>query len=344
MKPGARNLITDVEGLLVGNASDEALKSGVTVLTSEQPFVAAVDVRGGAPGTRETDLLAPGKLVERVDALVLSGGSAFGLDAASGVSDVLRERGRGFRAGPAIVPIVPSAILFDLANGGRKDWVETPYRDLGTMAYASVATNFSLGSIGAGTGAMAGGLMGGLGSASIVTPSGFTVGALVAVNAFGNAVVPSTRHFWAAAFEIADEFGGLGPLPQAVPPEATLPVKSLTSNSAASALNTTIAIVATDAELDKTAAHRMAETAHGGLARALVPSHTPYDGDLVFAAATGSKALPGDPFPARLELEHAASLCLARAIARGVYAARPMKGNLVPCWCELPVQDHQAPV
>lgn len=131
MKPGARNLITDVEGLLVGNASDEALKSGVTVLTSEQPFVAAVDVRGGAPGTRETDLLAPGKLVERVDALVLSGGSAFGLDAASGVSDVLRERRRGFKAGPAIVPIVPSAILFDLANGGCKDWVETPYRDLG---------------------------------------------------------------------------------------------------------------------------------------------------------------------------------------------------------------------
>ena len=210
MRPGRRNLITDVPGVLVGNATDARLKSGVTVLTSDAPFVAGVDIRGGAPGTRETDLLAPGRLVPAVDALVLSGGSAFGLDAASGVVDRLRALGRGFRAGPAVVPIVPAAILFDLANGGEKGWEANPYPALGAAAFEAAGEEFAIGSEGAGTGAMTATLMGGLGSASIVTEEGATVGALAAVNAFGSVCVPGGREFWAGAWEIGDEFGGLG--------------------------------------------------------------------------------------------------------------------------------------
>ncbi len=333
MHTGRHNLITDVPGLLVGNASDAQLKSGVTVLTGKRPFVAAVDVRGGAPGTRETDLLAPGKLVEAVDALVLSGGSAFGLDAASGVADALRAAGRGFRAGPAVVPIVPAAILFDLANGGAKDWAENPYRALGQAAFNSAGEVFAIGSEGAGTGAMTQELMGGLGSASIVTEAGFTVGALVAVNAFGSVRAPGDRTFLSGPFEIGEEFGGLGASAARIDPESPRFTKPGPDGGQT---NTTIAIVATDAALDKAAAQRVAEIAHDGLARSILPSHTPFDGDLVFAVATGERQLGGAPFEIRMALEQAAALCLARAVARGVYAARPAPGNLLPCWCELP--------
>jgi D-aminopeptidase len=333
MRPGPRNLITDVPGVLVGNASDARLKSGVTVLTAEAPFVAAVDVRGGAPGTRETDLLAPGRLVESVDALVLAGGSAFGLDAGSGVADRLRAKGRGFAAGGgAVVPIVPAAILFDLANGGDKGWSENPYRALGAAALEAVSEDFALGSAGAGTGAMTATLMGGLGSASLMTDDGTTVGALVAVNAFGSATVPGGRAFWAGPFEIGDEFGGLGPAGVRVPPFTPRPMKPGPEGPPGS---TTIAVVATDARLDRAAARRMAEVAHAGMARALWPAHTAFDGDLVFAAATGARA-PAEPRAlAEVVLAHAAALCLARAIARAVHAARPAPGNLLPCWCQL---------
>jgi L-aminopeptidase/D-esterase-like protein len=334
MTPGPKNLITDVRGLLVGNASDPVLKSGTTVLTSAQPFVAAVDVRGGAPGTRETDLLEPGKLAEVVHAIVLSGGSAFGLDAASGASDALRSQGRGFQAGPARVPIVPAAILFDLANGGDKAWIENPYRALGAAAFLAAAEDFAIGSEGAGTGAMTGTVMGGLGSASFVTPRGMTVGALVAVNACGTATLPDSRHFWTGAFEIGEEFGGLGPSPRTVAPEVARLRKPL-PGAPRITTNTSIAIVATDAALDKTAAKRMAEVSHDGLARALVPAHTPFDGDLVFAVSTGVIPLGESPYLARMEIEHAAALCLARAVARGVHAAQPAPGNLLPCWSEL---------
>jgi D-aminopeptidase len=330
--PGPRNLITDVPGLRVGNASAGRLKSGSTVLTADRPFVAAVDVRGGAPGTRETDLLAPGRLVSGIDALVLSGGSAFGLDAASGVVDRLHAAGRGFfvAEGVPAVPIVPAAILFDLANGGAKDWGDNPYRALGAAAFDAAAEDFALGSEGAGTGAMTRDLMGGLGSASFVLAGGVTVGALVAVNAVGTARVPGTRHFLAGAFEVGDEFGGLGPS------AARIPLTPFTFGKPGPAdprANTTIAIVATDATLDKAGARRLAEMAHGGFARALHPSHTPFDGDLIFAVATGARTLvsPQD----ELQLGQAAAVCLARAIARGVHAARPEPGNLLPCWCEL---------
>ena len=331
LAPGPRNRITDVPGILVGNATDARLKSGVTVLTAETAFVAAVDIRGGAPGTRETDLLEPGRLVAAVDAIVLSGGSAFGLSAASGVTDRLRTLGRGFRAGPARVPIVPGAILFDLANGGDKGWDENPYHALGVAALDAAAADFALGSAGAGTGAMTATLMGGLGTASLVTAGGATVGALAAVNAFGGVCPPDSRHFWAGSFEIGDEFGGLGPPPGPALPFTPRPRKPGPWGPPA---NTTIAIVATDAALDKAGARRLAEVAHAGMARAVVPSHTAFDGDLVFAVSTGARPV-ADPLE-EVAIGHAAALCLSRAIARGVHAARPAAGNLLPCWSELP--------
>lgn len=321
LRVGPRNLITDVAGLRVGNAADPEVKSGVTVVTADAPFICGVHVMGGAPGTRETDLLAPDKTVEQVDALVLSGGSALGLDAASGVADALRAAGRGFDVGGQRVPIVPAAILFDLLNGGDKDWIMNPYNWLGREALAAAAPDFALGSAGAGTGALTAGLKGGLGSASVVLPDGATVGALVAVNALGSATMGAGRHFWAAPFEFAEEFGGLGPGP--VDPTAIPAIKGVARTA------TTLAIVATDAALSQAQATRMAVAAHDGMARALVPSHTPMDGDLVFAASAGSRV--SDP----LLLGHAAAICVARAIARGVYAATPAPGDILPCWSDL---------
>ncbi|PIE08079.1 MAG: peptidase T4 [Rhodobacterales bacterium] len=328
MRPGKRNLITDVAGLRVGNASDEAVKSGVSVLVGEAPFTAGVHVMGGAPGTRETDLLAPDKLVQQVDALVLSGGSAFGLDAASGVADALRAAGRGFDVGGQKVPIVPGAICFDLLNGGDKGWTENPYKRLGREALAAAGEDFALGSEGAGTGATLATLKGGLGSASLVLESGHSVGALVAVNALGNATGPEGR-FWAGAFEFGDEFGGLGPV-TGHDPATPLPLKGGPDGEEPGAA-TTIAIVATDADLTQAQATRMAVAAHDGMARALVPSHTPFDGDLVFACATGALPLKAGDVDL-LAIGHGAAVCLARAIARGVFAARPAPGDVLETW------------
>lgn len=326
MRIGARNLITDVAGLAVGQAQDSRLRSGVTVLVGEAPMVAGVAVMGGAPGTRETDLLAPDRLVQGVDALVLAGGSAFGLDACTGVADGLRAMGRGFAVGDQRVPIVPGAILFDLLNGGDKAWARNPYADLGRAALAAAGADFALGSAGAGYGAMTGRWKGGLGSASAVLDSGVTVGALVAVNALGSVTVGEGRQFWAAPWEMGAEFGGLGIARTAPPPDDPEPRKRLGEA-------TTIAIVATDAVLTKAEAHRLAVAAHDGMARALVPSHTLLDGDLVFAAATGRRAL-ADPVRDLFQLGHAAATCLARAIARGVHAARAMEGDLQPAWSD----------
>lgn len=324
MRPGPLNLITDIKGLRVGNAADPRLKSGVTVLTGGAPFAAAVHVMGGAPGTRETDLLAPDKLVAQVDSLVLSGGSAFGLAACDGVMAGLRAAGRGFAVGPARVPIVPGAIVFDLLNGGNKGWNDNPYPALGRAALDAAAADFVLGTAGAGTGAATGNLKGGLGSASAVLTNGLTVGALVVVNALGQATVGHTRQFWAAPWELEAEFGGLG-LPASFP-AAREPAPMKRMGEA-----TTIAIVATDAALDKPALHRLAIAAHDGMARALVPSHTPLDGDLIFAVSTGAKPL-ADPVAGSFLLGHAAASCLARAIARGVHAATPAPGDRQPCW------------
>ncbi len=324
MKPGARNLITDVSGLRVGNAQDHSLKSGTTVVLADKPFTASVHVMGGAPGSRETDLLAPDKSVAAVDALVLSGGSAYGLDACSGVVDGLRAASRGFRLGAATIPLVPGAILFDLLNGGEKDWRENPYRALGRTAFEDASDSFSLGTSGAGTGALTAMMKGGLGSASLVLPDGSTVGALVAANPVGAVTTPGDRHFYAAPFEIDGEFGGIGPDPAS---GLGLSLESRKGAAMSMRENTTIAIIATDAALTKAECQRVAVAAHDGIGRSTVPAHTPMDGDLVFALSTDTKP-QGDV----AQIGHAASICLARAIARAVFEATPAEHDLLPCW------------
>ena len=326
MKVGPKNLITDVEGLLVGNASDDGLKSGTTVLFGDDPFVASVAVMGGAPGTRETDLLEADKLVQHVDALVLSGGSAFGLEAASGVVDQLNKMGRGYAVGDKNVPIVPAAIHFDLLNGGDKEWHENPYQALGRAALESTSRDFELGTVGAGTGAMAAMQKGGLGSASLVLESGFTVGALVVVNPFGSVTTPGGEHFWAAPFEMNEEFGGLGVDPRAGLVRRPESQKVDAYNPRG---NTTIAIVATDAELTKAQAKRLAVAAHDGIARAIVPAHSPVDGDLIFSVSTAKKPMENPAYDL-LDIGHAAAHCLTRAIARGVFHATAMPDDLLP--------------
>jgi L-aminopeptidase/D-esterase-like protein len=314
-----RNLITDVPGLAVGNADNRRLLSGVTVVLPDERAAAAVSVMGGAPGTRETDLLDPSCTVDRVDAIVLSGGSAFGLDAASGVMDRLRAAGRGFMVRSTVVPIVPAAILFDLLNGGDKNWGEAPpYRRLGRAAFDRAVADhgrgdFALGNAGAGLGCTAGRLKGGLGSASARTADGLTVGALVAVNCFGSVLLPGTAAFWAAPLERDGEFGGV-PWPSPAPeiPLEFVPEKQVV------AANTTIAVVATDVALDKAALTRVALMAQDGLARAIRPVHTPVDGDTFFALSTGRLTAAPD---AVRRVGALAADCLARAVARGVHAA-----------------------
>jgi L-aminopeptidase/D-esterase-like protein len=329
MTPGPCNSLTDVAGLTVGHATDAKLKSGVTVILAGKPVIAGVHVMGGAPGTRETDLLAPEQTVGGVDAIVLSGGSVFGLDAAGGVVDALAAAGRGFAVGPVRAPIVPAAIIFDLLNGGDKNWgARAPYYDLGAEALKACGADFALGSVGAGTGATTANLKGGLGTASVHISGGITVAALAVVNALGQATIGTGPHFWAAPFEIGGEFGGLD-LPSPLPSEATALATKLGARDRA---NTTIAVMATDAVLSRGEAKRVAMVAHDGFARALWPSHTPLDGDIVFALATGEKPL--DPATGMLEVCAAAGACMARAIARGVYEATTAPGDLLPTWRE----------
>jgi L-aminopeptidase/D-esterase-like protein len=314
-----RNLITDVPGLKVGHAQDLRLGSGATVVVFDEPAVASIDVRGGGPGTRETALLDPAQTVEGIDAITLAGGSAFGLDAASGVQAFMREQGRGFAVRSAKVPIVPAAILFDLLSGGDKDWGRyPPYRELGYDAAASAGGEFRLGSVGAGTGATTVNCKGGIGSASAQSADGAIVGALAAVNAAGSVVVGRGPWFWAAPFEVASEFGGRG-LPQAFPARALDP---LTKGSARE--STTLVVVATDAILTKAQAKRLAVMAQSGLSRAIYPVHSPLDGDVVFAASTGRVPL-GDATLGLTALGTLAANVVARAVARGVYAAAALR-------------------
>jgi D-aminopeptidase len=322
-----RNLLTDVPGLKVGNVHDASLASGTTAIVFDAPAVASVDVRGGGPGSRETELLRPEQTIERVDAIVLSGGSAFGLDAPGGAMSFLREQGRGFAIGSVVVPIVPGAILFDLLNGGNKSWGRhAPYCDLGYAAAAAASQDFTLGTVGAGYGATTVNLKGGLGSASAQTRDGAIVGAIVAVNAVGSVTVGNSAHFWAAPFERDGEFGGRG-FPSAPPADAqALRLKGGVGQ------NTTIALVATDVTLTKQQAYRLAVTAQDGLSRAIYPVHTPLDGDTVFAASTEKRPL-ADPIYAFAELGTVAANVLARAVARAVYEATalPFPGAL-PSW------------
>lgn len=330
--PGPRNLITDVPGLKVGQAQDPRVRTGVTVILPDERAVAACDVRGGAPGTRETDALAPENLVDAVDAVVLSGGSVYGLGAADGVVAWLGARGRGYGMAPGVPksPVVPAAIMFDMANGGDKGWGEDPpHRDLGKQAVAAAGLDVALGTAGAGYGAMAGGLKGGTGSASVVTADGYTVGAIVAVNSWGSVIAPGGRTFWAAPYELAGEFGGLGSAGLRAGPDEWGSAKR-----AAEARNTTIACVATDAILTPAQAKRVAVMAQDGFARAIRPVHAPFDGDVVFAISTGRKPVADDFTLARLGA--LAADTLARAIARGVFEAKPWADAYVPCWRDLP--------
>ena len=322
-----RNLITDVPGVKVGHAEDLRLGSGSTAVIFDAPAVASFDVRGGGPGTRETALLDPAQTVEGIDAITLSGGSAFGLDAASGVQAWLKEKGRGFAVRTARVPIVPAAVLFDLLSGGDKEWGRyPPYRELGYAAAASAGVDFALGSVGAGTGATTVNYKGGIGSASAQTPEGHVVGALAAVNAVGCVTVGGGPWFWAAPFERDGEFGGRG-WPAAFPDKA---LEAVTKGGGGE--STTLAVVATDAALTKAQAKRLAVMAQSGFSRAIYPVHTPLDGDVVFAASTGNKPL-SDPLLGLATLGTIAANVMARAIARGVFAATalPLPGAL-PSW------------
>ncbi|RYB97929.1 P1 family peptidase [Ciceribacter ferrooxidans] len=322
MAGALENLLTDIKGVSVGHSTDLKLGSGVTVIVFDEPAVASGSVLGGAPGGRETSLLDPSMTVEVVDALVLSGGSAFGLDAAGGVQAGLREIGRGFPVGDVRVPIVPQAILMDLLNGGNKDWgIQSPYRDMGYTAFKTAAKGtFALGSVGAGTGATTATLKGGLGSASAMTTGGHKVAAIVAVNAMGSATIGDGPFFWSAPFELDDEFGGIGLPANFSAPDTVLRAKGINLTA------TTIGAVVTDAALTKAQAHRLSIMGQNGIGRAVLPAHLPADGDTVFAAATNARPLASSvDF---MELCHLAALVMARAIARGVYEATslPVEG------------------
>jgi L-aminopeptidase/D-esterase-like protein len=325
-----KNLLTDIPGVRVGHADDARLGSGVTAIIFDRPAVAAMDVRGGGPGTREGSLLDVASTVEQIDALALSGGSAFGLEAGGGIQAWLAEQGRGFNVRGAVIPIVPGAILFDLLNGGDKQWGRfAPYRDLGYAAAKTAATDFALGSVGAGFGATTASLKGGLGSASAITRDGIAVAALVAVNAAGNVTVGDGPWFWAAPFEIEGEFGGRG-LPATFTPEM-LKMRLKGDPASTPIENTTLAVVVTDAQLSKAQAKRLAMIAQTGFARAIYPVHAPLDGDVVFAAATGQK--PVDPLHGLTELGMVAANAVTRAIARGVYEATALPfANSLPAW------------
>src|ERR1700674_2887819 len=321
------NLLTDIAGVRVGHADDAALASGVTAVIFDRPAVAAMDVRGGGPGTREGALLDVANTVEKIDAVAFAGGSAFGLEAGGGVQAWLAEKGRGFAVRGAIIPIVPGAICFDLLNGGNKQWGRfAPYRDLGFAAAAAADTTFALGSAGAGLGANTANLKGGLGSASAKTDDGLKVAALAVVNAVGTVTVGDGPWFWAAPFEVDGEYGGRGLPPSFTPDMLKMRLKG--ASAATPAENTTLAVVVTDANLTKPQAKRLAMIAQTGFARAIYPVHAPMDGDVVFTAATGAK--PIDPLVGLTELGMIAANVVARAIARGVFAAAalPFPGAL----------------
>lgn len=335
-RPGPRNLITDVPGLQVGQAQDETVRTGVTVILPDDRAVCAVDVRGGGPGTRETDALNPENLVDAVDAVVLSGGSMYGLGAGDGVAAWLGAQGRGYPVSsqPNLprAPIVPAAILFDLGNGGDKAWGEDPpYRRLGIEAVKAAGLDFALGVAGAGYGARAGQLKGGTGSASIVTWDGYTVGAVAAVNSFGSVVGGDGLTFWASPFEIDGEFGGRSPAGLTIAADDW----GLAKLNPGARENTTIACVATDVALSKAQARRVAIMAQAGLAMSMRPVHTPFDGDIVFALSTGRRPIGDAPDRMVARIGALAADCLARAVARGVYEAVSWPGLDVPSYRDL---------
>ncbi|MER6068862.1 P1 family peptidase [Streptomyces sp. NPDC001817] len=321
--------ITDVAGVRVGHAarSGDGWLSGTTVvLAPEGGAVVAVDVRGGGPGTRETDALDPRNVVQRVDAVVLTGGSAYGLDAASGVMGWLEERRRGVRVGPDpahVVPVVPAACVFDLGRGG--DFRARPDAVTGRAAVEAAAAStpgarVAEGCVGAGTGAVAGLVKGGVGTASTVLDSGITVAALVVVNAAGSVIEPGTGALYGELCQGRVEYPE-----ERVHEAARRRLAETAATHAPPPLNTTLAVVATDANLSKAQAQKLAGTAHDGIARAVRPVHLMNDGDTVFALATGARALAGHPLELNDILAAGADV-VTRAIVRGVRAAESVDG------------------
>jgi L-aminopeptidase/D-esterase-like protein len=322
-QPGQHNGLTDVSGLWVGHYTDTAAGSGTTVVVCPDGAVAGVDVRGAAPGTRETDLLAPQNLVQKVQAVCLSGGSVFGLAAADGVVRELAARGIGFPLDEShVAPIVPAAVLYDLGRG--PSFIPPVDGGWGAAACRSAGPGpVETGCVGAGTGAMSGGIKGGLGSASAILDETVTVAALAAVNSYGSTIDPEEGLFWEARLESGRAFAGGGGRRVKLP--APIPGRP--------GKNTTLAVVATDARLDKAQAKKIAMMAHDGMARAIRPAHTMFDGDIVFCLATGKRPLPETPgffatpaAQAVSDLGHAAADCLARAIIRGIVDARSAHG------------------
>ncbi|HKD47749.1 MAG TPA: P1 family peptidase [Rhizomicrobium sp.] len=336
-RAGARNLITDVAGLSVGQADDPKVRTGVTVILPDNRVTCAADVRGGGPGTRETDALNSWNLVHSVDAVVLSGGSVYGLAAADGVAAWLGAHDRGYAlaqaAGVPKSPVIPAAILYDLANRGDKAWgLNPPYRDLGLRAVENAGGDFKLGTAGAGYGAEAGALKGGTGSASFITKDGITVGAIVAVNCLGSVVVPGAKNFWAGPFENGNEFGGMGASAKRVIGEDW----GQTKVNPGARTNTTIACIATDVDLDIDQMKRVTIMAQDGLARAIRPIHSPFDGDVVFGLSTARQKIKGPSADfAVARIGSIAADVLARAVARGVYEATLPPGVEGKTWRSL---------
>jgi D-aminopeptidase len=273
-----KNLLTDIAGVRVGHAHDASIATGVTAIVFDKPAVASLDIRGGGPGTRDSALLDPVNTVDGIDGLALSGGSAFGIDAGGGVQAWLAEQGRGFRIANAVIPIVPGAVVFDMLNGGDKNWGRfAPHRDLGYVAAAAASDNFALGSVGAGYGATTANFKGGLGSASATTAGGVSVAALAVVNAVGSVTVGNGPWFWSAPFEVDGEFGGYGMPASFTPDMLAMRIKGAAAATAIE--NTTLVAVVTDAILTKAQAQRLAMLAQTGFARAIYPVHAPLDGD-----------------------------------------------------------------
>ena len=339
---GQYNSIIDVAGLRVGHAHDEARATGVSVVLPDDRSIAACDIRGGGPGTRETDALAPENFVDAVDGIFLSGGSVYGLAAGSAITDWLGAQGKGFRLVENVPPspIVSGAILFDLSNGGDKDWGEQPpYYQLGREAAAAAAAShatFPLGNVGAGYGALAGHVKGGLGSASCMTEDGFEIGALVAVNSFGAVVCPGTRRLWAADYEADDEMGGVEDDRKPDMGDIFANTKiSASPRSASPRTNTSLAVVAVNATLTPSEVRRVAMMAQDGLARAIRPAHAAVDGDSVFALATGRREISGGGGGGgvsgmrALEVSRLGALaadCVSRAVGRAIWSAESLHG------------------
>ena len=321
---GKKNLITDVDGILVGNAHNEKVATGCTVITPIEGSMASADVRGGAPGTREVGALNPYNLIDTVDSIVLSGGSTWGLEAASSVANYIGATGRGYKPSSEAknIPMIPGAILYDLANGGYKDWnKKPPYSELGIQAASKISNNIELGNFGAGYGAKAGSLKGGLGSASFILDDGIQVGGLFAVNSYGSTVNSETGQFWSATDEYNDEFGNKG-VPSYSPSN---PLSGTANQETLPGQNTTIGVVATNVKLDSRAAKRIAIMAHSGMSRAIRPIHSPVDGDVIFVLSTGTLDKELNLNDINIIGELGARVC-SRSIARGVYEAKSILG------------------